>query len=90
MPHHTGLPVAGYKPQSDQAVDLVNSNKRTEESLLRLLDMLRDNGTCDGRWLAIARSHFEEGFMALNRSIFKPGRIALPGDPTPEDEDDGA
>lgn len=34
----------------------------------------------DGRWLAIARTKFEEAYMALNRSVFQPQRIALPED----------
>jgi hypothetical protein len=34
----------------------------------------------DHRWVAIARSHFEQGYMALNRSIFQPQRIKLPED----------
>lgn len=34
----------------------------------------------DGRWLAIARTHFQEGFMALNRAVFQPQRIKLPED----------
>jgi hypothetical protein len=31
--------------------------------------------TIDQRWLAIAQTHIEQGFMALNRSIFQPGRV---------------
>lgn len=34
----------------------------------------------DQRWLAIARTHFQEGFMALNRAMFQPTRIKLPED----------
>jgi len=34
----------------------------------------------DPRWLAIARTHFQEGFMALNRAVFQPTRIKLPED----------
>jgi hypothetical protein len=85
-----GLPVAGYRPQTDEAVDLVNENKLIEERLLRRLEALRtlaiaaeDGGNShliDFRWFSVARTHFEQGFMALNRSIFQPGRIALPGD----------
>lgn len=74
---HQGLPVAGYRPQSAEAVELVNSFKADEERLLRRLDGMSD---ADQRWLAIARSHFEQGFMALNRAIFRPGRIRLPED----------
>lgn len=34
----------------------------------------------DPRWLAVARTHFQEGFMALNRAVFRPQRIRLPED----------
>lgn len=73
-----GLPVHGYKPQDQTAVGLVNINKEAEESLLRMMDDYAEMPPVDKRWLAIARTSFEQGFMALNRSIFKPGRIALP------------
>lgn len=77
---HKGLPVAGYTDQSAAAVAQVNLNKETEERLLRMIDGLKLTGQCDPRWLALARTHFEEGFMALNRAIFKPSRVVLPGD----------
>lgn len=82
MTEHTGLPVAGYQPQSDEKVALVNSNKETEERLLRLIDTLTndDNEFFNPRWLSIAKTHFEQGFMALNRAIFQPQRISLPED----------
>lgn len=69
-------PVRGYTEQSADALARVNSNKQLEESILRLLDgMKEDVVRIDQRWLAVARTHFEEGFMALNRSIFKPQRL---------------
>lgn len=77
---HAALPVAGYKPQSGSNVDKVNANKRAEESILRTLDAMKGDHNIDQRWLAVARTHIEEGFMALNRSIFRPGRVELPGD----------
>lgn len=73
-----GLPVAGYQPQTGTAVDLVNRNKRIEEEVLRILDELATSKV-DQRWLAIGRTAIENGFMAVNRSIFKPARVALPG-----------
>jgi len=77
---HTGLPVAGYKPQSDSAVELVNKNKQLEENVLRVLDLLAKLPDTDKRWLAIGRTSIEQGFMAINRSIFQPGRVQLPHD----------
>lgn len=77
---HTGLPVGGYRPQSDEAVHLVNLNKEMEEYTLRALDILRDNPGVDQRWLQAGRTQIELGWMAINRSIFKPGRVRLPED----------
>jgi hypothetical protein len=89
---HAGLPVAGYKPQNTAAVDLVNVNKRLEEAVLRALDDLAtmkgpaasndkpSEVAVDQRWLAIGRTSIENGFMAVNRAVFKPGRVKLPGD----------
>lgn len=87
---HAGLPVSGYKPQSAEKVALVNSFKEAEERLLRSIDMAlrlddpsKENPLgrlLDGRWAATARTHFEQGFMALNRAVFQPGRVTLPED----------
>ncbi len=79
-PKHEGLPVAGYKPQNGEAVELVNRNKLAEESILRILDELATIEAVDKHWLAIGRTQIEQGFMAVNRSIFKPGRVRLPED----------
>lgn len=82
MNTHQPLPVAGYTAQSDLKVELVNANKRLEEQLLRAFDNLSGSTDVDQRWLAIARTQIEQGFMALNRAIFRPERISLPGDPS--------
>jgi len=80
MTDHKPMPVAGYTAQIDENVQMVNLNKRDEEMLLRSLDAYAMNPEVDRRWLSIAKTHFEQGFMALNRSIFKPQRIRLPED----------
>lgn len=80
MTEHKGLPVSGYQPQSDAKVSLVNENKKAEELVLRLLDKLKDAPSIDQRWLAIGRTSIEQGFMAVNRAVFQPSRIALPND----------
>lgn len=80
MTEHTGLPVAGYQPQSDGRVELVNQNKEIEELCLRTLDALEQWDEVDRRWLAIGRTGLEQAFMAINRSIFRPSRVRLPRD----------
>jgi hypothetical protein len=80
MSEHKGLPVHGYQTQPATAVDKVNANKVSEEKLLRRCEELLASEACDPRWVAIARTHFEQGFMALNRAVFQPQRIKLPED----------
>ena len=75
-----GLPIHGYQPQTHTAVGLVNANKEAEECLLRMMDQYAAMPEVEKRWLAIARTNIELGFMALNRSIFKPARIAQRSD----------
>ena len=53
---HQGLPVSGYRPQSDQNVELVNQNKALEERVLRQLDKLFATSGLDPRRLSVARA----------------------------------
>ena len=77
MTEHASLPVSGYKPQNDASVGKVNHNKRLEEEVLRVLDVLKQQSEVDQRWLAIGRTGIEQAFMAINRAIFQPGRVQL-------------
>lgn len=80
---HDGLPVPGYRAQSEENINLVTQFKLAEENILRMMDTLGGTGKADPRWLAVGRTALEQGFMAINRSIFKPGRAKLPGDEPP-------
>lgn len=75
-----GLPVAGYRAQTQEKVDIVNEHKFTEERLLRIIDQQHSDGILDGRWASIAKTHIEQAFMALNRAVFQPSRAKLPED----------
>ncbi|CAN1721973.1 Cyclic nucleotide-binding protein [Hyphomicrobium sp. 1Nfss2.1] len=80
---HAPLPVAGYTVQSGDRVAIVNINKQIEEEVLRRVDDLARHGAVDGRWLSIGKTHLEQAFMAINRAVFKPERVKLPGDDLP-------
>lgn len=80
MSRNAGLPVPGYVAQSDDAVKTVAENKEMEERILRAIDRLFKDEAVDKRWLAIGKTQIEQGFMAMNRAVFKPTRIALPDD----------
>lgn len=79
---HKALPVAGYTDPKQKQLDLVNRNKHAEERVLRLLDDLRNRDEMDVNleWLAIGRTRLQLAFMAINRAIFQPQRVALPED----------
>ena len=77
---YQALPVAGYRPQFPAAVEKVNRNKEIEEQVLRLLDELALDPETDKCWLSIGRTEIERGFMSVNRSVFKPVRVRLPGE----------
>jgi hypothetical protein len=87
--HDGALPVSGYKPQTEENVALVNGFKADEERILRKLDALANRGASslvediDYRWIAIGRTSIEQGFMAINRAVFQPGRVKLPEDTVP-------
>ena len=81
MTDHKSLPVHGYQPQSDQTVNIVNGFKIMEERTLRILDdMANQKDIFDPRSLAVGRTHLEQAYMAINRSVFKPKRVGLPED----------
>ncbi|WP_276122698.1 Acb2/Tad1 domain-containing protein [Pararhizobium qamdonense] len=78
---HTGLPVKGYTPQSEENVALVNRAKELEERVLRQVDKIKAaGGQYDQRFVAMALSHLQVGFMLLYRGVFQPERINLPED----------
>lgn len=83
MTTHSGLPVAGYKAQTPEAVALVNENKALEERVLRQIDRMKASGTAvDQRMVALSMTGIQEAFMWMNRAVFQPGRVQLPEDNT--------
>ncbi len=76
MPETTNLPVAGYTPQSEDRITLVNQNKVMEETILRQIDFIASLNGVDQRWVAIARTQIQQGFMDLNRAVFQPQRLS--------------
>jgi hypothetical protein len=67
--------VVGYKrEQTPEAVDAVNRTKTFENNLGDWITELRADPhvPLDPRMTAIAVTHFQLGFMALNRAVFQP------------------
>lgn len=69
--------IKGYNNAlTDSQIAIVNENKMVEELVMRLTEEIFAEPGVDARWVSIARTHFQEGFMALNRAVFQPQRIA--------------
>jgi hypothetical protein len=69
--------ISGYRQLNPDEVAIVNHIKALDEDLGRSFQTLRitiagNVPNADWRWLAIAKTHFQEGFMALVRSVTKP------------------
>lgn len=74
------LPVAGYLSQSAETIEIANTIKYAEEAILQLLDDMKADPAFDQRWLQLGRTHLEQGFMAVIRSVFRPERVTIPED----------
>lgn len=67
--------IKGYRNLEDEELALVNQIKVTEEDLGQSFRTIVENAqhvNADPRWIAIAKTHFQEGFMALVRSVTRP------------------
>lgn len=69
--------INGYRVLSQVEIDAINCIKREGTEVEQLINGLADKLAVglhvpDPRWLAIARTHLQQGFMALVRSVAKP------------------
>lgn len=80
-------PLPGYTPANKLQIEDASKLKQQEERILRDLDDLELMGDYDMRWLAIAKTHIQQGFMAAVRAVMRPSRINLPEDDEEEGEE---
>lgn len=68
--------ISGYRDLSKSERSAIEDFRESERVLLKMVDELytSTDPICDGRWLSIATTHFEQGFMAIVRAIAKPER----------------
>lgn len=64
--------ISGYRDLSAEEIKAVNAVKSAEAELGELWRQVRQSANVDQRWANVAKTHFEEGFSALVRSITKP------------------
>lgn len=64
--------IKGYRDLSQEEIDLMNEIKQKESELGKLFQKMRESDTIDKRWLSIAQTDLEKGFMAAVRSVAQP------------------
>lgn len=64
--------ITGYRDLSQDDIDLMNSFKAMGEQMEEKIELLKAMPNIDQRWLAIAKTDLQKGFMSLIRSIAKP------------------
>ena len=70
--------IKGYRDLSQDEIDSMNKVKETAEQVGKLLSEVEALNHATGghavdlRWVSIARTDLQKGFMALTRSIARP------------------
>lgn len=72
--------IKGYRDLSQAEIDVINQIKEAGARVGTLVDRLNEMQRGDAnspvlpdqRWVAIGRTHLQQGFMALVRSVAKP------------------
>ena len=64
--------ITGYRELTDQEIAIINKIKDLAVNIGSVIEGFESEGYVDQRWLAIAKTDLQKGFMALTRSIAKP------------------
>ncbi len=68
--------IAGYRELTADEISVMNELKKAEASFLKIIDDLpKSLPATNLRWLAIARTDIETGFMAMNRAVSRPDAV---------------
>ena len=72
MENHQHQKIKGYRELTQAEIDLVNEVKAKGVELGELVDKLMNTDGLDKRWIAIGKTHLQQGCMALVRGITHP------------------
>ena len=66
--------ITGYRDLSQDEINVMNEIKARGAELGALCDRLTSalHPASDGRWVAIGKTHLQQGIMALVRSVARP------------------
>lgn len=64
--------ITGYRELTQEEIYTINSIKNIAAELEGFILGLESTDSIDKRWLAIAKTDLQKGFMSLTRSVAKP------------------
>lgn len=64
--------IKGYRELTENEIDTINSIKETAEEVGAIIEGMTDWDGADQRWVAIAKTDLQKGFMALVRAVAQP------------------
>jgi hypothetical protein len=67
--------IKGYRELTQDEIDLINEAKALAEQVGAFVEKLEDGRpglSFDKRWIAVGKTHAQQGFMALVRSVAQP------------------
>ncbi|ACU39461.1 DUF7681 family protein [Actinosynnema mirum] len=64
--------ITGYRDLDQNEIDVMNAVKEVEKEFAALWRRLGNLPDVDRRWLAVARTHVEEGCSAAARAVARP------------------
>ena len=65
-------PITGYRNLTEEEIGFINQVKAEGERVREFMECLEQRTEVDPRWLAIATTDLQKGFMMLTRAIAKP------------------
>lgn len=64
--------IKGYRDLSPEEIELMNLIKGLGEQVGSMINSLRNCPNLDQRWVSIAQTDLQKGFMAAVRAVAKP------------------
>ena len=62
----------GYRELNKSEIEIIEGIKDAAEAISNIVQSLESLEISDKRWVAIAKTDLQKGFMALTRSVAKP------------------
>ena len=64
--------IKGYRDLTEEEIEIMNEAKEVSVKVGELVDLIDSISSTDKRWVSIARTDLQKGFMSLIRGIAQP------------------